>query len=112
MIEAMPSNNKNTANMSVSDTTPDKGQPRSMNPATMASTAENNDHQNPGAVRMRKVLIKPTTPLNNTTQPMTIAAAMLATAGSSSAAIPRMMRMMPSLRNSPQCSCSEVTTAA
>ena len=38
----------------------------------MPRTAENSDHQNPGALRMRSVLIKPTMPLNNTTQPTMI----------------------------------------
>jgi hypothetical protein len=62
--------------------------------------AENNDHQNPGAWRILKVVTNPTIPLNKKTQPTTSAIASVAIRGSMTAANPRITRMIPSTKKS------------
>ena len=111
MIEAIPSKNRNTVKTSVSETAPDKGHASSTTPAMTPTTAEQSDHQNPGAWRMRKVVIKPTIPLAKSSQPIRISTANVARGGIAIAANPRSSRTIPSKRNSRQCSLSEAATA-
>src|SRR5450432_837016 len=63
MIEATPSIAKNTISTKVSDSTPLSGHTSSTMPAAIASTADTSAHQNPGAWRIQKVVIRPMTPL-------------------------------------------------
>ena len=92
MIEATPSSERKIVRMRVSEIAPDSGQRSSTTPAAIPNRAENSDHQNPGALRMLKVLIRPTIPLTSNTQPMTISTARVAMGGSRIAAIPRISR--------------------
>jgi len=88
----------------VSDNTPLNVHNSSTMPAAIPRIAERNDHQNPGAGRIQKVVIKPTTPLMRMSQPRRISTASVAMGGIATAAPPRMERMIPSTRNSTQCS--------
>ena len=56
-------------------------------------------------------MIKPTIPMMRKSQPIRISTASVAIGGITTAARPRMMRMIPSTRKSTQCSCSDVATA-
>jgi hypothetical protein len=56
------------------------------------------DHQKPGTPRIRKVVNNPTTPLIRNNQPAKIVTARVATGGTTIAAAPRAMRMIPSMR--------------
>ena len=52
MMVTMPSMTKKAISTKVSDSVPLIGRASSTTPATMAMTAENSDHQKPGALRI------------------------------------------------------------
>src|SRR6267154_458277 len=52
MIETIPSNARNTVNISVRDSAPFRGHSRRTTPAAVPIKAEKRDHQNPGARRI------------------------------------------------------------
>ena len=73
--------------------------------------AEMSDHQKPGAVRAQNVVIRPIMPLTRNSQPMMMVKARVAIGGTTMAMMPSRTRMIPSARNSPQCSWIERATA-
>src|SRR5579872_592066 len=81
---------------------PVTGQRSSSAPATMPTTAETSDHQNPGAWRIQNVVTSPTTPEMRNSQPIRMVKAIVATIGTRMAAMPRMRSTMPSIRKSTQ----------
>ena len=112
MIEAMPSITKNAMRIKVSERTPlGTGHNSNTKPTAIPRIAETSDHPKPGAWRIRKVVIKPTIPLMRKSQPQQDSDCERGIGGITTAARPRMMRMIPSTRKSTQCSCSDVATA-
>ncbi len=101
---------KKTISSRVSDTPPPAGHPISATPAAIASTAENSDHQNPGACRIRKVMTRPTTPLTRNSQPRKISTASVAIGGMMTAAAPSTTRITPSISKKRQLSRSALAT--
>ena len=71
-------------------------------PAAIPSTAENSDHQNPGAWRAMKVMTRPTIPLMRNSQPTRIVTASVAMGGTTIASRPSTTSTMPSIRNNTQ----------
>jgi len=63
---------KNAIRISVSDSAPLNRPSIRTVPAAIARTAENSDHQNPGAWRIMKVMTRPTIPLMKNNQPRMI----------------------------------------
>ena len=102
MIVAMPSITKKAIRTSVSDNAPLIGQSSNTTPAAMAITAESSAHQKPGALRIQNVVTRPTPPQIRNSQPMTSVKASVAIGAATIAAMPRMTRRMPSIRNSVQ----------
>ena len=64
----------------------------------MPSTAEISDHQKPGACRIQKVVIRPTTPLTSNSQPNRMVTASVASGGSTIAVAPSTSSTTPSTR--------------
>src|SRR5215831_4415318 len=60
MIEAAPSIRKNAIRTKVSEKAPIRGDASSITPTTIPSTADNRDHQKPGACRIQNVVTRPT----------------------------------------------------
>src|SRR5215831_4415316 len=69
MIEAAPSIRKNAIRTKVSEKAPIRGDASSITPTTIPSTADNRDHQKPGACRIQNVVTRPTIPLTRNNQP-------------------------------------------
>src|SRR5882672_1932379 len=110
MMVAIPSKMKNAIRISVSDSAPLTGHPIRTAPAAIARTAENSDHQNPGAWRIMKVMTRPTIPLMKNSQPRMISTARVAICGTMMAAAPSAARIMPSISRKRQPSASAPVT--
>ena len=75
-------------------------------PATIPSTAEISDHQNPGIRRAQNVSARPAMPEIRNNQPRKMVTARLASGGTIIAASPKITSRMPSNRKAFQCSCT------
>ena len=111
MIDTAPSIRKNAINTSVSENAPVSGEPSSIPPTTMPSTADSSDHQKPGAWRIQKLVTSPTMPLTRNSQPNRIVTAKVAIGGRTTAVAPRTRSTTPSTKKSTQCSWNAAAAA-
>src|SRR5580698_7071110 len=112
MMETTPSTVRNAVSITVRVSTPDRGQSNKTIPATIPTTADNNDQPNPGDPRVWNVMTNPSTPLSRINQPIKISTVTVAKGGTPIAIMPKMISTIPSIKKNFQCACSELVMAA
>src|ERR1700691_2593091 len=111
MMETIPSTVRKAVKITVSVSAPDRGKTNKTIPATIPTTADNNDQPNPGDPRVWNVMTNPSTPLSKINQPINSSTVTVAKGGTQIAIMPKMISTIPSIRKNFQCARREFVIA-